>query len=86
MCEEFILNSLSADNVCQIFETADKLQMTQLRDICFKWILNNFGDVITTNGYTEMDKRLLQEVNITASEIHFPNKKRKTMNTTENPH
>ena len=33
MCESFILKSLDVDNVCQIFETSDALNATQLRGI-----------------------------------------------------
>jgi len=90
MCECVILNTLSTENVCHIFETADTLNAQQLRGIAFRWIIHNFGDVLKSQGYTELDKKLQYEVNIAAASMHFekatPNAKADVLDTTPSDH
>jgi len=74
MCECVILSNLSTENVCHILETADALNATQLRGIAFRWIIHNFGDVLRSPGFTELDKSLQYEVNLSASRMHFGKK------------
>jgi hypothetical protein len=71
MCECVILNTLSTDNVCHILETADALHATQLRGIAFRWIIHNFGDVLKSPGFIDLDRTLQHEINVTAAQMHF---------------
>jgi hypothetical protein len=71
MCECVVLNSLSTENACQILEVADALQATQLRGIAFRWIIHNFGAVLQSPGFLDLDRALQAEINKTAAQMHF---------------
>jgi hypothetical protein len=77
LCENFILQNISLDNVCTIFHTAHQLSALKLREFCFNWIINNFGDLLLSDSLTRLPVELQNEINHSASLMHFNPKKRK---------
>lgn len=78
LCENFILQNISIENVCTIFQTAHELSAHKLREFCFNWMINNFGELLKTDHLTRLQPvELLNEINRAAATMHFKNKKRK---------
>lgn len=82
-CEEQLINTINIDNVCQLLDTADKMNSFIVRCTCKQWIMNHFGDVLKSEYYMLLDKELVMEINREAASIHFspPAKKQKTSST-----
>lgn len=76
LCENFILQNISLENVCTIFQTAHRLNAHKLRGFCFNWIINNFGDILTCESYTQLPSELQRDINHAAAYMHFSKRRR----------
>jgi len=76
LCEDYIIKNIEVENVCHMLEMTDRMGAIQLRNYCFNWIIINFGEVIATEHYVNLEKNLQREINSAASDWHF-DKKRK---------
>eukprot|EP01121_Diplochlamys_sp_Union-15-3_P000694 TRINITY_DN10580_c0_g1_i1.p1 TRINITY_DN10580_c0_g1~~TRINITY_DN10580_c0_g1_i1.p1 ORF type:complete len:442 (+),score=65.32 TRINITY_DN10580_c0_g1_i1:90-1415(+) len=80
LCERFMLDNISLENVCTMLEAADQLQATLLRGECIRWILKYFPQVLESEQILSLPRRLLKEVNQAAAKEHFPPTKRRKLN------
>jgi len=80
ICENFLFSNINIENVCTIFDTAEKLKEAgKLRHFCFNWIVNNWGDVMRSpEGFQALDRDLQVEIMLAASELHFPKQRKIT--------
>jgi len=83
LCEIFMQKNIRLENVCVILKAADMFHARFLRNECIKWIVDNFGVVLSSEWYLNVPKNLMAEINQAAAAKWFPqntgnnNKKRK---------
>eukprot|EP01126_Amoeba_proteus_P049147 TRINITY_DN5727_c0_g2_i6.p1 TRINITY_DN5727_c0_g2~~TRINITY_DN5727_c0_g2_i6.p1 ORF type:complete len:286 (-),score=55.05 TRINITY_DN5727_c0_g2_i6:119-976(-) len=77
MCEVFMQENICLENVCTILEAADSYHANLLRAECIRWILANFGVVLSSPSYLEVSKKLMYEINKEAAKEYFAQKRRK---------
>jgi hypothetical protein len=80
MCEKFMLQHINVTNVCTVLELADTLNSALLRGECMRWIFDHFGEVMRTEEYLNLDKKLLAEINRVASKQFFASNKKTKLN------
>jgi len=79
LCENFFFQNVNEDNVCSVLELADKYNAKSLRQYCVNWILCNFGDMLLSDEYLNLNKELQLEINKLASQRYFVKKKRRLL-------
>jgi hypothetical protein len=70
LCETFMIANLNLDNACTIMDTAERFHADMLGKECFRFIIENFWDINTTDGYTALPSPLIKEINAEASKVH----------------
>jgi len=80
LCERFMLDNISLENVCTMLEAADQLHATLLRGECIRWILKSFGLVLESEHFLNLPRRLMREIFQAASKEYFPPAKRRRLN------
>lgn len=79
LCENFFFQNISDDNVCNILELTDKYHASSLRQFCVNWILCNFGEMLLSDDYLNLNKELQLEINKLAAQRYFVKKKRRLL-------
>jgi len=62
LCERVLEGSIHVENVCWIFQGADKYKSTRLRDVCLRFVTRNFDLVSKTVSFQELDRELILEI------------------------
>lgn len=56
ICEDYIAEKLTIDNVVDVFTTADLVKAENLKEVCVKFIVENKAVVLKTESYKKMVK------------------------------
>jgi len=62
LCERVLEGSIHVENVCWIFQGADRYKSTRLRDVCLRFVTRNFDLVSKTVSFQELDRDLILEI------------------------
>eukprot|EP01112_Ceratiomyxa_fruticulosa_P019385 TRINITY_DN6337_c0_g1_i1.p1 TRINITY_DN6337_c0_g1~~TRINITY_DN6337_c0_g1_i1.p1 ORF type:complete len:365 (-),score=62.18 TRINITY_DN6337_c0_g1_i1:116-1210(-) len=62
LCERVLEGSIHVENVCWIFQGADRYKATRLRDICLRFVTRNFDLVSKSVSFAELDRDLILEI------------------------
>lgn len=62
ICEQFLMDSLSIENVCFSYELALRFDLDDLKEKCGKMISLNTNAVLQSIGFKECDKSVLNEI------------------------
>jgi len=66
ICENFWIGNLNVNNSCSIIQIADRCNATQLRDFAREFIFSHIQEVITTEGFQELDQVLVSQILLAA--------------------
>jgi len=81
MCEDFVMKSIELDNVCNLFELADKVHASQLKVFCKNWIVSNWSEVLRKGDDMHLSIELQREIRNEVLQVYFHSnnsKRRKT--------
>ncbi|GLE06225.1 hypothetical protein PINS_up015467 [Pythium insidiosum] len=62
LCEIIVQKNITVDNAATLFQTADDLQATRLREICLSYLVRHFDAVTKTDGFAHLSRDLIIEV------------------------
>ncbi|KAJ0406517.1 hypothetical protein P43SY_001448 [Pythium insidiosum] len=62
LCEIIVQKNITVDNAAALFQTADELQATRLREICLSYLVRHFDAVTKTDGFAHLSRDLIIEV------------------------
>jgi len=62
LAQAYITRRITAETVCALLTSADRLNAAELRATCLRFILHNFGPVQESGKFASLDKDLLCEV------------------------
>jgi len=66
ICENYWRDNLNVNNACSIIQIADRFNATQLRDYAREFIFSHIQEVITTEGFKELDQVLVSQILLAA--------------------
>lgn len=62
LCEMIVQKSITYENAATLFQSADDLHATRLREICLGYLVRNFDMVSKTDEFTNLSRELILEV------------------------
>jgi RCC1 and BTB domain-containing protein len=65
-CVDIIKNDITLENVCSLYCSSIKYNLTEFEDYCFDFVVNKMNEICLTDGFREMDeismKKLMEKV------------------------
>jgi protein-L-isoaspartate O-methyltransferase len=66
ICENFWIGNINVHNACSIIQIAEQFNATQLKDFAREFIFSHIQEVITTEGFKELDQVLVSQILLAA--------------------
>jgi len=66
ICENFWIGNINVQNACSLIQIADRFNAIQLRDFAREFIFSHIQEVITTEGFKELDQTLVSQILLAA--------------------